>query len=368
MARTVARNARDPLPAPVLSGGEAGIMPSAAPEPAPKKRGRKPREKTYSILPDAVADAPPPDNENIVLHLVVDFDAVAAPARHAFEDQKTKPGEQPGFLHGGFCALEYSPVLHDPAPFEPDLLLAHHCGASPAPMLTAGSYIDAPGACARPGKFKDRRTNRVVHDLLRFVDGSDFPVATSVKCWWCCEQFAGPPCGIPVKLVGVKFHVHGLFCTYNCACAYLFNEADLRDRAWSLLPLLNLAHKRSVVVTPAEEGAADAPQDSPLRAVRMAPPRQTLKSFGGYMGVEEFRRANELPKSYKLILPPMTLIIPQIEEVPQHVGAIPVNKQRMYFATQALKIQEASEIDNNAKQSLGNYMTIRKMPVKSIAA
>jgi hypothetical protein len=49
--------------------------------------------------------------------------------------------------------------------------------------------------------------------------------------------------------------------------------------------------------------------------INMAPPREILKMFGGYMTIEEFRE-NSLrgDKTFTLIKPPLISIIPKIEE------------------------------------------------------
>jgi hypothetical protein len=335
------------IPATAPAVGAAGAV---LPEPTAsgaKKRGRKPREKTYNIMaePDLTEEV-----EHIILHMTLDAAAEAASSQ--FDE-----------------ILAYNPTLREPEPYEPHGSTA---GSAFADRLRpenprgreedgnppVGSYLELAAGASRPNTYEDKRTNRVVHDLLRYLDGSDYPASTDAKCWWCCEQFAGPPCGIPLKLVADKFHVHGLFCNYSCACAYLFNESDLRDQLWSTFTLLNLAFKRSV------RRAEPCPDDGPagFSKVRMAPPRQALASFGGYMSIDQFRKAGQLSKTYKLVLPPMTLIIPQIEEAPQATGIIPVNRQRMNFAAQSLKKHEATNAEKT-RHTLGNYMTIRKVSV-----
>ena len=49
--------------------------------------------------------------------------------------------------------------------------------------------------------------------------------------------------------------------------------------------------------------------------INLAPPRETLKMFGGYLSIEEFRE-NSLrnDKTFSVIIPPLISIIPKIEE------------------------------------------------------
>jgi hypothetical protein len=47
----------------------------------------------------------------------------------------------------------------------------------------------------------------------------------------------------------------------------------------------------------------------------LAPPRETLKMFGGFLSIEEFREYSvRNDKSFNIIKPPLISIIPKIEE------------------------------------------------------
>ena len=50
-------------------------------------------------------------------------------------------------------------------------------------------------------------------------------------------------------------------------------------------------------------------------SIKPAPPRQVLKMFGGYMGIDEFRYNNKGVDYYKLILMNNNLIYPEIIEI-----------------------------------------------------
>ena len=56
--------------------------------------------------------------------------------------------------------------------------------------------------------------------------------------------------------------------------------------------------------------------DTPDLTVKLAPPRQSLKIFGGKLSIDEFRDCNtDYLKNYKIVLPPMVSIIPSLEEI-----------------------------------------------------
>ena len=49
--------------------------------------------------------------------------------------------------------------------------------------------------------------------------------------------------------------------------------------------------------------------------IKLAPPRETLKMFGGFYNIDDFRQSTEVEgKTYNIIKPPMISIIPCIEE------------------------------------------------------
>ena len=53
--------------------------------------------------------------------------------------------------------------------------------------------------------------------------------------------------------------------------------------------------------------------------INLAPPRESLKMFGGYLSIEEFRENSlENNKLFNVISPPLISIIPKIEETVNH--------------------------------------------------
>ena len=59
--------------------------------------------------------------------------------------------------------------------------------------------------------------------------------------------------------------------------------------------------------------------DKSFVKINLAPPRETLKMFGGYLSIEEFRENSlENNKLFNVICPPLISIIPKIEETINH--------------------------------------------------
>lgn len=123
---------------------------------------------------------------------------------------------------------------------------------------------------------------------------------TDICCWWCTEKFDNLPCFIPEKHSKGKYHVFGCFCSYNCAAAYNISMNDYKvwDRYSLIKRLYNDIYENN-------ENLVD---------VDIAPPRETLKKFGGHLSIQEFRGSGKNDREYRFIMPPMVSIIPFIEE------------------------------------------------------
>ena len=126
-----------------------------------------------------------------------------------------------------------------------------------------------------------------------------WPSKTNIDCFWCCHSFDNTPFGIPIKRVGEKYQMFGNFCCAECAAAYIFETNFLNDSEKSeSYSLLNFIYR---------EGINDG--------IQVAPSKLCLKKFGGRLSIEQYRNnLRTSSKNYKVIIPPLTSIIPNIEE------------------------------------------------------
>ena len=97
---------------------------------------------------------------------------------------------------------------------------------------------------------------------------------TNLRCWWCTYQFKTSPCFIPIKYYNNKFHVFGCFCSYNCAAAYSLNLNDYKAAERHSL-LKKLYSKVS---------------GEPCENIKISPPKETLKDYGGTLTINQFRK------------------------------------------------------------------------------
>ena len=129
----------------------------------------------------------------------------------------------------------------------------------------------------------------------------DWPETCDVCCWWCCHTFEGSPCTLPVKYDSLRkrFKFVGLFCSWNCVKAYNFerNDHQASERSMLITLLVQQLHGITEAV-----------------CIKKAPPRQTLKMFGGYLDISQFRNQNTVD-SYGINLINFNYIYPEVTEV-----------------------------------------------------
>lgn len=123
-------------------------------------------------------------------------------------------------------------------------------------------------SCHRSSVFHSQAINKRTPDLWR-AGGTD------LWCWHCCHPFDGPPIPIPRSYDTRErcFVVFGNFCSLACAKGYMSDNPTFDSPQQ-----VNLFTKMARDVY----GTHDPPR---------APPRVSLKQFGGPFGVEEFRKS-----------------------------------------------------------------------------
>lgn len=117
--------------------------------------------------------------------------------------------------------------------------------------------------------FSTFDVKRTVHDL------SDYDENTC--CFWCCHPFDTAPCVLPHYFDDVNYIFHGTghYCSFNCALAHATPHHGKRDQ--------RLLTKMLYRATAARNGG-------PLPILIPAPPRETLRIFGGIWDIAEFRQ------------------------------------------------------------------------------
>lgn len=167
---------------------------------------------------------------------------------------------------------------------------------------------------------------------------NNWPSSSSIYCWWCCHPFSGAPCSLPVEYKNNTFHVLGIFCSPECAAAYNFDDHSAGCDLWERYSLLNFLYRKVY-------------SDKHIK-IKLAPPRQTLKIFGGSLSIKEFRQHNtNYEYNYRIIMPPMTSVIPVQEISSLDKGFSSKNEKRgssgIDKVDNSLKLKRTKPINNS---------------------
>jgi hypothetical protein len=191
---------------------------------------------------------------------------------------------------------------------------------------------------------------KIVHLLKDFEEKNkqnEWPMTTSIACYWCCHQFNNAPFGIPVKYKSDKFFVYGCFCSLECASSYNFEDKSHVEEMWERYSLINFL-SRTIGFK---------------NVVKPAPSRLCLKLFGGQMNIEEFRSYTKTNKLVSVNFPPMMTIVQQLEEINESdinsdFKYIPLDTERIKKYKDELKLKRLKPI-NNYKNTLDHAMNLK---------
>ena len=295
-------------------------------EKIPKKRGRKPKEKVYSIkelpkaffeenkndplilhIPITSADKnnnnPEPNNNEMMLNYS-SYNSVnnETNSNNLIIDKNNIELNNNDLIGMDLNYSSYYPLSESPKQFNFELnstnLFLPKQDSKEKDIISRDIILPIE---------EDNKNNRVIKKNLKnimyeFINANNdkvWPETTNIYCWWCCHPFTWMPCALPEYYKKDKFYVNGCFCSFNCAASYNFSKCD--DDIWERYSLLNLMYKKIY--------------NTKFIKINLAPPREILKIFGGYMSIDEFREnAHKNDKTFTVINPPLISIIPKIEE------------------------------------------------------
>lgn len=196
-------------------------------------------------------------------------------------------------------------------------------------------------------KASDLKVINVLKDFEEKNKNKEWPANTSICCYWCCHKFENAPFGIPVIYQNNTFFVFGCFCSLECATAHNFSTTNNIDEMWERYNLINLL-SRTIQYA---------------KTVRPAPDRLALKSFGGYMEIDQFRDYHKTNKIININFPPMSSLSQQIEEINEYelntdYKYIPLDHDRINKIKEQMIIKRSKPLINN-KNSLENSMNLK---------
>lgn len=196
---------------------------------------------------------------------------------------------------------------------------------------------------------EDCKVVKLLKDFEEKNKQNEWPMSTNVACYWCCHKFFNEPLGIPLKYSNNKFHVYGCYCSLECAQAYNFSMKDEIDEMWERSNLINLLSRK---LKYNKEGF-----------VKPAPPRLSLKMFGGHLSIEDFRNFSKKNKVVNVNFPPMVTVTQQIEEINEgdinnDYKFIPIDTDRINKYKEKMRLKRTKPV-HDSKNTLDNAMNIR---------
>lgn len=321
---------------------ESSASAATKPKRAPRAKKAAAAAAAPSVVPSVVATSATPSIVGAFGGTVAtaaaapaifieEVEAAPAPPTPSATKKKSGGGKKPAVVAvvtpdgiQGSLAGEHRPLIaHLPihsADIENDMFAVTPAPAAAAGVAAPNPYdpadvfaqfgtgdvkADSPPAAAAAAPVVERPTLPMHYSeklMIRFQDANRerrLPDSTDVACFWDCHVFRGPPCVIPVAFEEDILRVYGNFCSPECAAAHLFNEPLDSTVQWERYALLNRMY-------------ADGEQ-----SVRLAPPRTSMRLFGGTLDVTEYRKiVSEKRMRIDVMTPPMISIVQVMDTKP----------------------------------------------------
>jgi len=337
----------------------------------PKKRGRRPKDKSYTVISNYKDTPVEVENDNIILHLP--------------GDDKINTENYNDIVINTDGIMRYDPVLNEPMPYEPlnqmqsdyanildknlEKVEINNLETQNIDSVNEDSIIQNDEVYMRTIGFEEVNKNyfNVLKKvkILKMMQADDtkkeWDSSSEHACFYCTEQFQTMPIGIPIRYIRGKYYCRDNFCSFNCAAAYIFSGFDTRYhfKKWEYYSLLCLLAKEINEKINIENGN----DNNKIIYVKLAENRNLLKKFGGPITIEEFRNQFYfLDKKYSMLYPPVSCMYPQTE-VAHYVS---VHRQKAMLLNNENRFQELNDLRLKRdkpllqkKNTLEEYMSLK---------
>lgn len=337
----------------------------------PKKRGRRPKDKSYTVISNYKDVPVEVENDNIILHLP--------------GDDKINNENYNDIIINTDGIMRYDPVLNEPIPYEPlnqmqsdyanilekkqEKIEIENLENQNINSENEESFIKNDEVYIRTIGFEEMNKNyfNVLKKvkILKMMQADDtkkeWDSSSEHACFYCTEQFQTMPIGIPIRHNKGKYYCRDNFCSFNCAAAYIFSGFDTRYhfKKWEYYSLLCLLAKEINEKINNEIGN----EEKKIIYVKLAENRNLLKKFGGPMTIDEFRKQFYfLDKKYSLLYPPVSCMYPQTE-VAHYIS---VHRQKAMLLNNENRFQELNDLRLKRdkpllqkKNTLEEYMSLK---------
>jgi len=142
---------------------------------------------------------------------------------------------------------------------------------------------------------------RTIDVMLQYKVANEtktLPESVDAACFWCAGCFEGRPTVLPTLEERGVYSIYGNFCTLSCSLSYLLNEQIDPQVRWERQALLHRMYGQ-------------------IESIHPAPPRESLKFFGGTLSHEEYREIiNGKKIRIDTHLPPVISILAKLDTKP----------------------------------------------------
>lgn len=206
---------------------------------------------------------------------------------------------------------------------------------SPLPANSSTDYAEILRT-VETSTVSERFNTEMMRDILARTKTPTYGPTTS--CFWCCHPFSWKPCVLPISYDAYEnmYTCEGHFCSPECAMASLYGDASLSDVARTTRHALLCDFYRKIY---------------DKRDLIPAPPRTTLRMFGGPLDIEQFRHYTATSEDIVLVqLPPLRLHVPNmnvqgpVRDVKKFVA---LSQETVDKASKELRLKRSKPVHTN---------------------
>lgn len=187
----------------------------------------------------------------------------------------------------------------------------------------------------------ERFTTGIMKDILTRTRCPTYSCNTA--CFWCCHTFGWKSCVLPISYDSYEnmYACEGHFCSPECAMASLYADPSLSDNTrWTRHALLCDVYRVMY----------------PVKELTQAPPRATLRMFGGPLDIEQYRQYTANSEDIVAVhLPPLRLFVPTmnvqgpVRDVKKFVA---LSQEAVDKASKELRLKRSKPVHNGALDKL----------------
>lgn len=265
-------------------------------QPVARKRGRKPKGgKVVAVTSTSNDDNTP--KVNVILHLKCSLKDL----QNNHHGKSMEPYDAMGTAYGSVNMEQVSRPGHMsmsqsfPIAGTPiNEIDTQPTNANPMCEAEADDASDSPSQCIEQKDIQAKL--KQLETQLHY----NFATDTKSACFWCTYTFDNPSIFIPKHYLKDAYQVYGCFCSPECGVAYLMNENLDSSTKFERYYLMNNIYGKIY---------------NYAKNIKPAPdPHYMLDKFCGNLSIQEYRSLLSNERLYIVVDKPLTRIMPEIHQ------------------------------------------------------